>query len=159
MKEINVRKAKDSDLELLRKFEQGVISAERPFDPTLKKGEVSYYDLNEMLTASHIHLVVAEFENEIIGCGYARIENAEPYLEHRQHAYLGFMYTAPEHRGKGVNKKVIDELKQWSLKKNITEMRLDLYYNNLPAINAYEKAGFKKHMTVMRMGLDPGNNN
>jgi GNAT superfamily N-acetyltransferase len=152
-KEIVIRKAVHNDLETLLEFEQGVINAERPFDPTLKKEKTKYYDLDEMLTASHIHLVVAEQENKIIGCGYARIENAQPYLEHKQHSYLGFMYTHPHHRGKGVNKQIIDELIRWSKKKSVTEMRLEVYYDNSPAIQAYEKAGFSTHMITMRMGI------
>lgn len=153
MKDIKIRKATKGDLGTLLEFEQGIISAERPFDPTLKKGDVTYYDLHEMLTAPHIYLVVAEIGSEIVGCGYARIEDAEHFLEHGKHAYLGFMYVVPEHRGKGVNQLVIDALTKWALEKNITELRLDLYFNNSAAIKAYEKAGFVKHMIVMRKGI------
>jgi GNAT superfamily N-acetyltransferase len=153
MKEIMIRKASLKDLETLLLFEQGVITAERPFDPTLKKGHTHYYDIETLITASHIELVVAEADSGIIGCGYVRIENAKPYLAHSQHGYLGFMYVDPNHRGKGVNKLIIDALKQWALSQNITELRLDVYTNNTAAVNAYEKVGFVKHMVEMRMGL------
>jgi len=153
MEEIKIRKATLNDIEKLRRFEQGVISAERPFDPTLKEGDILYYDLEEMITASHIELLVAEINNELTGSGYARIEKAKPYLQHIEKAYLGFMYIVPEHRGKGINKKIIDALKDWSLSKNVTEIRLDVYELNIAAIKAYEKAGFAKHMVEMRMGL------
>jgi len=43
-----------------------------------------------MIRASHIELLVAESEGEVIGSGYARIESAKPYLKHGRHAYLGF---------------------------------------------------------------------
>lgn len=154
MDEIMIRKARLEDLEILRGFEQGVINAERPFDSTLKTEPTHYYDLNGMMDASHIQLVVAESGGEIIGSGYARIENAKPYLKHRQHAYLGFMYVKLGHRGKGVNQKIIEALKQWTLSQNIKEMRLDVYQENAPAIKAYEKAGFAKHLINMRMGLN-----
>jgi GNAT superfamily N-acetyltransferase len=153
MKQITIRKARLDDLEILRRFEQGVIAAERPFDSTLKNGHIHYYDLEKMILASHIEILVAEAGSEIIGSGYARIENAKPYLQHSQHAYLGFMYVLPDHRGKGVNKKIIEALKQWSISQNVSEMRLDVYYPNLSAIQAYEKAGFTPHMIEMRMGL------
>ncbi len=154
MQEITIRKASINDLETLLQFEQGVINAERPFDSTLKTEPTHYYDLKEMISATHIELLVAESGDEIIGSGYARIENAKPYLKHQQHAYLGFMYVKPENRGKGVNQKIIKALKQWSISQNITEMRLDVYQNNLAAITAYEKVGFAKHMIHMRMGLE-----
>jgi GNAT superfamily N-acetyltransferase len=106
-----------------------------------------------MITAPHIRVVVAELEGGLIGSGYARIEYAKHYIKHLQYAYLGFMYVVPEHRGKGVNKLVIDALKNWVLGQNITELRLEVYYENAPAIKAYEKFGFSPHMLQMRMGL------
>jgi ribosomal protein S18 acetylase RimI-like enzyme len=154
MKEIIIRKATLNDIEILRCFEQGVINAERPFDVTLKKGDIFYYDIEGMIEESHIELLVATLNNKLVGSGYARIEKAKPYLQHKEKAYLGFMYVDPKHRGKGINKKIIDALKDWSLSKNITEMRLDVYENNIAAIKAYEKAGFTKHMIEMRMGLE-----
>lgn len=153
MDQIIIREAVASDLPLLLVFEQGVIAAERPFDKTLGDDPIYYYDLELMLTAPHIHLVVAELDGELIGSGYARIEDAKPYSRHRQHAYLGFMYTLPSYRGKGVNKRIIETLKDWSRTKNITELRLDVYYANEPAIRAYEKTGFVKHMIEMRTSV------
>jgi GNAT superfamily N-acetyltransferase len=153
MKEIIIRKSTLKDIQVLLSFEQGVISAERPFDVTLKSGHIHYYDLEEMITASHIEIVVAESGNKIIGSGYARIERSKPYLAHEAHAYLGFMYVDPHYRGKGVNQKIIEALKEWSLSQNVTELRLDVYANNIAAIKAYEKAGFTSHMVEMRMNL------
>jgi GNAT superfamily N-acetyltransferase len=153
MKEIIIRKSTLKDIQVLLSFEQGVISAERPFDVTLKSGHIHYYDLEEMITASHIEIVVAESGNKIIGSGYARIERSKPYLAHEAHAYLGFMYVDPRYRGKGVNQKIIEALKEWSLSQNVTELRLDVYANNIAAIKAYEKAGFTSHMVEMRMNL------
>jgi RimJ/RimL family protein N-acetyltransferase len=149
-----IRPAVVADLPMLLQFEQGVISAERPFDPTLKKGEIHYYDIEHMISASHIELLVAELDGKLIGCGYARIEDAKHYSQHPQHAYLGFMYTHPDYRGKGVNKLVLEALKQWALSKNITELRLEVYYDNESAIKAYEKAGFTKLMIEMRAPIN-----
>jgi GNAT superfamily N-acetyltransferase len=153
MENITIREATLADMDILLQFEQGVIGAERPFDPTLKDGHINYYDLNEFITAPHIYMAVAELNGEVIGSGYARIETSKIYLKHPQHAYLGFMYVLPQHRGKGVNKRVIDALKSWSLKQGVTELRLQVYDQNSPAIKAYEKVGFSKHMIEMRMGL------
>ena len=153
MQAITIRKASLKDIDTLLRFEQGVIATERPFDSTLRKGHIQYYDIEKMITAPHIELVVAESGSEIIGSGYARIETSKPYLQHEEHAYVGFMYVAPHHRGKGVNKKIMEALGQWAISQNIKEMRLDVYHENGAAIKAYEKAGFTKHMIEMRMGL------
>lgn len=153
MENILIRKAVQTDLPKLLDFEQGVISTERPFDPTLKTEPTRYYDIELMLAADHIELVVAECDEQLIGSGYARIEEAKPYLQHRQHAYLGFMYVVPQFRGKGVNKMIMDRLADWAAARNIRELRLDVYQQNEPAIHAYERTGFVKHMLAMRKGL------
>lgn len=154
MAPIIVRPATNADLDTLLRFEQGVVLAERPFDHTLKPDPNSYYDFPYMLTAPEVELVVAEQDSVLIGSGYARIEKAKHYNKHTHHAYLGFMYVVPEHRGKGVNRLIIDALSKWVRAQNITELRLDVYHDNSPAIAAYEKVGFKKHMILMRLGLD-----
>ena len=153
MSTINIRKAKLEDLNILLEFEQGIITAERPYDPTLKEGKINYYDISKMIIVEHITVLVATIGSEIVGSGYARIETAKPHLNHENYAYLGFMYTDPRYRGKGVNAIIIEALKEWCRSQNITELRLDVYHNNPSAIRAYEKAGFKKHLVNMRVGL------
>lgn len=153
MEQIITRTATLADLDTLLEFEQGIIRAERPFDPTLKGGHINYYDIAAMIQAPHVEVVVAETGSEIIGSGYARIEDSKVYLKHPKHAYLGFMYVKPEYRGKGVNKQVMAALQQWAISRGITEFRLDVYSDNLPAVKAYEKIGFSKHLIEMRMDL------
>lgn len=153
MEYIKIRQATLQDIAILLNFEQGVVSAERPFDQTLKEEGVKYYDLEEMIKAPHIEIVVAELNNQLIASGYARIEDSKPYLKHEKHAYLGFMYVDSAHRGKGVNQKIMEALAAWAKSKQITELRLDVYNNNLSAIKAYEKIGFSKHLIEMRMEI------
>lgn len=153
MDRITVRTAIAADLPALLRFEEGVIEAERPFDVKLGD-DIRYYDMEAMLVTTNVRLVVAELEGEVIGSGYARIELAKPYLKHDQHAYMGFMYTVPEHRGKGVNWKIIEALEQWSMSQGVTEMRLEVYIDNLAAIRAYEKVGFAGYVLKMRKGLE-----
>src|SRR5690606_24446566 len=109
-----------------------------------------YYDISAMLSSPDTRLLIALADGEPAGCGYARIETSKHYLRHPQHAYLGFMYVTPEHRGKGINKQIINALKTWAAGRGISEMRLEVYVNNIRAIAAYEKVGFTKHMVEMR---------
>ena len=146
-----------NDLPVLLEFEQGVVVAERPFDETIGPDPTHYYDLPGMIAASHIELLVAEINGKLVGSGYARIENSRPYLKHRQHAYLGFMYVEPAYRGQGINRAIIEALERWSLQQGMTEMRLDVYHINDPAIKAYEKAGFSKLLIQMRKGIGGAN--
>ena len=154
MDKIIIRKATAADLDTLFEFERGIVTTERPFDDTLKEGEIHYYDLAAMIGADDVQLLVAQFGDQVVGSGYARIENVKNYLKHAQHAYLGFMYVKPAFRGKGVNKMILDSLKGWCMERKITEMRLEVYAENVAAVKAYEKAGFKILLTWMRMGLN-----
>jgi len=149
---ILIRSATANDLNVLLQFEQGVIEAERPFDPTLKTGPINYYDLNEMIEAAHIELAVAELNGRLIASGYARIKQAQrDCYTYEKYAYLGFMYVVSEYRGKGVINKIIEHLKNWATKQNLTELRLEVYTENEPAVKAYKKIGFSKLITEMRM--------
>jgi GNAT superfamily N-acetyltransferase len=147
---INTRTATLADLDTLLTFEQGIITAERSFDQTLDNDPISYYDIAAMIAAPDIEVAVAHVGDEIIGSGYARIEDAKPYLKHKKHACLGFMYVKPEYRGKGVNQIVIKHLQQWCILQDINECRLEVYHENLPAIKSYEKLGFEKLLITMR---------
>ena len=152
MEPIVLRKATPEDLPVLLTFEACIVETERPFDVTLKDDEIHYYDIAYMIAAPHVEVVVAVAGLEIVGSGYARIEDSKVYLKHPQHAFLGFMYVKPAYRGLGINQQIIGALKQWGIQQGITEFRLDVYHENDAAIKAYEKAGFAKLLVTMRMG-------
>jgi ribosomal protein S18 acetylase RimI-like enzyme len=155
MQTITIRRGTTNDLPVLLEFEQGVVEAERPFDPTLKRSHIHYYDLSALLTSEDSVVIVAEAVGRIVGTGYARIEISKPHLQHDRHAYLGFMYVDPEHRRQGINGLIIEALKNWSLGKEISELRLDVYHDNTAAMKAYEKVGFQKLLVEMRMPISP----
>ena len=150
MSKPNIRTATLDDLETLYRFEQGIILAERPFDPTLAKDPISYYDLKELVLAEGTEVVVAVIDGIIIASAYAQIREAKDYLDHQRYAYLGFMFVEPKHRGKAVNGAIIIALEKWIKQQGISEIRLDVYAENDPALSAYNKSGFQPHMLNMR---------
>jgi ribosomal protein S18 acetylase RimI-like enzyme len=154
MNPIRIRPANSADVDTLNRFQQGVVTAERPFDLTIKDGPVQYYDIARMMASDQVRFVVAESGSEVIGCGFARIETAKHYLKHPSQGYLGMMYVDPKYRGQSVGKRIIDALKQWCLSKNVRELRLEVYHDNGPAVKAYEKAGFQHFMIEMRLNLE-----
>jgi len=149
-----VRKATLEDVPVLLEFEQGLIKAERPMDPTIKDGKISYYDVTEFIKNEDSELFVAVLGNEIVASGYAKIKPDRHYLKHTKQGYLGFMFVPEVHRGKGYNKLIMDALINWCKERNIFEIRLDVYDVNHAAIRAYEKVGLKKHLITMRMNLN-----
>ncbi|WP_338039030.1 GNAT family N-acetyltransferase [Maribacter litopenaei] len=110
---ITIREAEINDLQTLLKFEQEIITAERPMDPTIRKDKVHYYDLGKLITSDEAQVLVACSGPQVIASGYALIKEARHYLDHSRYGYLGFMYTLPEFRGLGINGKIIEGLKKW----------------------------------------------
>ena len=150
---ITIRKAIIEDLPVLFEFEQGVLRTERPMDETLKLKNTYYYDIPNLIEDSSVEFVVAEINDIIAGCGYARIKKARDCFQFDQFSYLGFMFTKEDYRGRGVNKKIMNYLYNWSFSKGINEVRLEVYPTNIPAIKAYEKSGMTCSMQTMRIDL------
>ena len=146
-----VREARLEDLPELLVFEQKLIEAERPFDPTIRPSPVNYYDLKAFLLDEQVGVYVAEYQGKLISSGYGMARKARHYLDHEEYAYLGFMYTLPQFRGKGVNQMVLNALQDWAKGMGLNELRLTVYEDNLPAVKAYQKAGFRKHIVEMRL--------
>lgn len=153
MDTVFIRDANIKDLTTLKHFEQEIIKAERPFDPTIRPTPVNYYDLADYIMRDDVKVVVAQWNDDVVASGYALRKKARPYLDHGEYAYLGFMYTKKEFRGQGINQKVVEVLMNWARDQNLSEVRLTVYDDNLPAIKAYEKVGFKSHIQEMRLRL------
>jgi GNAT superfamily N-acetyltransferase len=150
---IEIRKAVETDIEILLSFEQGIVDVERPFDTTLKEGEIHYYDLIELIRSKKAEVLLAVTNNEIVGSGYAKILPAKPYQKYTEYAYLGFMYVKPSFRGQGINQKILHGLMDWARSQNLTEVRLEVYDENIMAKKAYLKTGFKPNFLEMRLEI------
>ena len=150
---ISTRPANLNDLKTLLAFEQGIIETERPLDPFLKTGKIYYYNIEEMIVADYTHLIVAVTHNEIVGSGYVRIEEAKEYHKNKFNGYVGFMYVKPAFRGQRISNIILEDLKSWAKNKNLNELRLDVYNDNLSAIKSYERFGFNKSMINMRIKI------
>jgi len=153
MENINLRKALLRDKPVLLEFEQRVLEAERPYNSTIKLEDAFYYDLENLLTSNKSHLLVAEVKDTVVGSGYAQIRASKQSLTHDVHSYLGFMYVAPEYRGRGINRRIVEGLIQWSKSQGISDCYLDVYSDNEAAIRAYEKVGFVNSMIEMKLNL------
>lgn len=151
--ELQIRKARESEINTLLEFEQGIVEAERPFDNSLKAGEIHYYDLIELIRSDKAEVLLAVINDEIVGSGYAKILKAKPYQKFEEYAYLGFMYVKPAYRGHEINQKILNNLIEWSKEKGLTEVKLDVYDENEIAKKAYLKAGFKPNLLEMRFEI------
>lgn len=149
--QIQIREAELVDLTTLQLFEQEIIQYERPFAPNLKEDPITYYDLEDLIKRKDAQVLVAVIDNKIVGSGYALLKNSAAYKKPDVYAYLGFMYVTPEHRGKGINGTLTQQLITWANAQNISEIQLDVYAANASAIKAYSKVGFIPDLLKMRL--------
>lgn len=153
MQNLHFRTATSTDLPTLLSFEQGIVTAERPMNPTIKAEDVSYYDIAALIERPDAEVIVGTVDGKIVTSGYALIKPGKPEFNYDQYVHLGFMYTDPAYRGKGINPRLIEQLTNWAKQQEVLEIRLQVYSVNAPAIRAYEKVGFKKLMVEMRVNL------
>lgn len=151
---VSVRSATRHDLRTLLDFEQGIVAAERPYDHTLKADPINYYDIGALIESDDAEVAVLEVDGDIVGSGYAQKRRSIDYAVHEYHAFLGFMYVRPDHRGKGLNKVLLDHLLSWAKTNDLPEVHLTVYHDNQAAVRAYEKAGFSRFLMEMRLNVD-----
>jgi len=154
MNKVEIRQANLNDLAILLEFEQSIIEYERPFEELMQTEKFNYYDLKELILSDTAEVLVAKYDNQLVGSGYAKIKTSRHYLKDKSHAFLGFMYVSPEHRGKGINKLLIEKLIDWSKTQGMNSVSLTVFSENKSAIKSYKKAGFKKHLVEMRLDID-----
>ena len=151
MNNIIIRPAELADLQILKEFEQGIITTERPFKDSLKTEDICYYDIAALISGDNSCVMVAEENGKLVGSGYGRIAESKAHLVHDFHVYLGFMFVAATHRGQGINQRVIEALIAWGKARDMHDFYLDVYAENHSAQNAYAKLGFKPLLLEMKL--------
>ncbi len=154
--DIKLRVATLADLETLERFQDKLVSFEKSFDPTIPKtGKVHYYNLKELIQASNVCFLIAHADKEIAGCGFAQIrKNDAAWAAVKQTGYIGLMFVDEKFRGKKIGTLIIQKLLEWFSERTIFDIRLKVYAENLAAIHAYEKCGFKNFVVEMRRAHD-----
>lgn len=151
---IIIRQARKDELDILHDFEAKIIEIERPLDPTLREDAYHYYDLPKLFDDANAAIFVAEAQGEVIGSANVTIRDAKHYNNIKNFAHIGLVYVTPEYRGKKIVTMLFDAMKEWAMEKGLTELRLQVFDKNIPAVKAYEKYGFSKNLVEMRMSLE-----
>ena len=65
------------------------MTAERPYDHTLKPDPINYYDIAELVAAPDAEVAVADLDGRLIGSGYATKKRSRTYVDPEYHAFIG----------------------------------------------------------------------
>ncbi|MCS7108753.1 MAG: ribosomal protein S18-alanine N-acetyltransferase [Sulfolobales archaeon] len=101
--------------------------------------------------------LVAEVDNKVVGYVMCRVESGIGFLR-RGLIKLGHVVSIavlPEYRRKGIGRRIMEEsIKRLKEYYNVSEIYLEVRVSNVPAINLYEKLGFRKVKTIKYYYLD-----
>jgi ribosomal protein S18 acetylase RimI-like enzyme len=82
--------------------------------------------------------LVAELDGKPAGLVWARMDGVNPALVH-----LFQMWVAPECRGRGVARGLLDTALGWARERNARFVELEVTHGNSAAARLYERAGFR----------------
>ncbi len=104
---------------------------------TVKDGDMHDY-YNQYNSIENIPYVILIYENEKpVACGAMKPFNSNSVEIKR-------MYTQPDQRGKGLGRKVLDELAVWAKEEGYKNLVLETGASFEAAIALYQKYGFTK---------------
>ncbi|MEZ4647772.1 MAG: GNAT family N-acetyltransferase [Candidatus Eisenbacteria bacterium] len=83
------------------------------------------------------HPVVATLDGAWVGLAWGRMDPDDPSVAH-----LYQMWVAPEARGRGVARGLLDSVIEWAHSRRATKLLLEVTCGDTPARRLYERAGF-----------------
>lgn len=148
---VTIRKAKREDMialdELLFLFEKEHSEKYYPLIvPEVMAKEESVRVWNKF---DSMIVLLAEDKGKIVGFAYGEVKNAKKHGYKSNIGVIGNLYVKPEYRGRGIGEKLMKKLMSILSKSKVSEIRVEVFADNTPAKNLYEKLGFK----VMRQTM------
>ena len=161
---VNIRAATSSDLHEIHALQIKLAETELPYDGNIdfpgiltpnKNGYIGYVNIEGKLQDEEGNYVVVAVngEEQIVGVCYGMIEKDTDWSIHEYFGYVGCVYIASQYRGLGIWPQMLQALEDWFRSKQIKQMRLDCYCDNLAAVKAYEKVQFRPKQYIMHKDL------
>lgn len=116
-------------------------SAEAVFGPLLDMDRSVYF--------------VAESARRVVGYIHCELRScaATATLRARKFAYVNRLVVARDARRQGVGRQLMELVHEWALGKEVTEIELDVFEFNGPALALYEELGYDVVSRRMRFEL------
>jgi GNAT superfamily N-acetyltransferase len=89
----------------------------------------------------------------LVGYVIASKQRRPPIYRHTKVAYLSDAFVSESHRGQGILKQFMAELKKWSLNEGITAVDVQLFDANKEAQAIYKTLGFNEYRVVFRQEI------
>jgi ribosomal protein S18 acetylase RimI-like enzyme len=97
-------------------------------------------------------LFAATIKESIVGVALVELRTNidDPIFRPRKYLHVSEIAVAESHRGQGIGRLLMDRIHQWSREQDISEIELQVWERNDPAIGFYEKLGYQPWRRTMR---------
>lgn len=83
-----------------------------------------------------------------VGCLW--LGNAIDQADGERTAHIFLLYVAPEHRKQGIGSALVVRGEEWALQRGDRKISLQVFTNNQPALNLYQKLGYQPQSLLMQ---------
>ena len=163
---VSIRIATQADLPAIQHLQVKLGEAELPFDQNIdmpgistshKSGYIGYVNIDKKLQDKESNYVVVAVTSEenpkVVGVSYGMIQTDTDWSIHEQFGYVGCVFIDVDFRGMGIWPRLLEALEIWFREKQIKQIRLECYCDNLAAVKAYTKSQFRPMQYVMHKDL------
>jgi GNAT superfamily N-acetyltransferase len=100
-------------------------------------------------------ILIAENGEGAVGWAFAHDETADVFVveAERKHGFLAELFVAPQARGKGLGRALIEGCEAWARSRGHKLLTVGVLARNSSAIRAYEGSGYAPYSTMMRRYL------
>lgn len=147
MENLIIRFWEDKDIESIRKLSKDLCEYDRDnFDPSLMCDWINTMNWNkfltELLSSDESCVILAEFNNEIIGYLFWEISETLPWRNIQKQSELIEIYVDGKYRWNKIWNHLFNAFKEWSVKKWVTNIKLLVSFWNDKSINFYKNMWF-----------------
>ena len=143
---MNIRVAKEEDINIIKKMEKKLIEEELKYDDKL---DINYNDsCTKYINDDRSYIIVVEKDNNKLGYLYGYIYGKRGPISGKC-AVLNNIYIDDKYRGNGIGSLLVDYFKNWCIEKNIDYIEVNVYYKNELAKSFYRKHTFESKIESM----------
>lgn len=95
----------------------------------------------------------SQVQNLKLAVGCLWLGNAIDQCSGERYSHIFLLYVSREHRRLGIGKSLVNHAENWAKKRGDRQIGLQVFMSNQPALNLYQKLGYKSHSLSMIKSL------
>ncbi|MBN2011993.1 GNAT family N-acetyltransferase [candidate division KSB1 bacterium] len=126
-------------------------------DPFFKRSDDGHINFQKYIESiipnDDAFLGVAIEADRVVGYVLAQKTVYPPVFVNTDFCMINDIVLLPEFRNQGKGKMLFDAVVDWSRKKGLDRIQLQVLPENTPALRFYEKLGFKQHLLTLSINI------